>query len=59
MVQHDTTAIVSGCRRMEKWTGEKDTARQGLTKKMKKARQAEKQAGGQWQDRQCYSDMEV
>jgi len=44
---------------MEKWTGEKDTARQGLTKKMKKARQAEKQAGGQWQDRQCYSDMEV
>jgi hypothetical protein len=51
-VQHDTVAIVFGCRRMEKWTGENE---EGLTNTMKSTGGRNKQ----WQDRQCYSDMEV
>jgi hypothetical protein len=37
---------------MEKWTGERWT---GMTKMMKDTAGRDKQ----WQDRQCYSDMEV
>ena len=54
-MQHGTAAIVSGCRKMEKWTGEKDTAQQEMTKMMKGSAGRDEQ----WQDRQCYSDMEV
>ena len=52
-MQHGTAAIVSGCRKMEKWTGEKETARQEMTKMMKGSAGRDEQ----WQDRQCFDPV--